>query len=265
MFNLNGIWVEAKDVQSILPNGNEVHISLANGATYNIPGEVGVAIEETAAKMVDAVHHARIAAPVLLPPPSMSIDQIIESGARQTPLGGDIDGYEQEMSFVGRPAFSDETLRDAQNEKYFGDGWRACLREVNLQKLNGTLDVFLEEMIAAEKRGVDSSSLVDSDPEPWIEDVHPVVDSGEPELENMNVTVPINQGKVTLEYEEWQGGLDDAYNRGRKDPLTDHPQITERTLKTWTNEIIVEAGGSPPNNYTFVRRFLTRLGFEIVP
>lgn len=324
MFNLNGVWVEASSVRSILAGDAVVHISLDNGATYDIPGEVGVDISATAEKMAHAVASAKVTGYVP-PQPLGTVDSFLADGAEQV---WDLSPEARERRLVlgQTDGWADPTVHMTETEKdefankWFSDGWRSALKEAKLQLLNGTVEMFLDETLAQEERspegfdqptlnGFDSIEVEGHEPQSHTLDhfaemvdkvigsipnsekkdfpdidldfederrdvvslpahlqpdiVRPVADSGEPELENMNKTKPINEGKVTLEYEEWQGGLDDAYERGRKDGTTDKRQTTERWLKTATSEILVELGVNAPNNYTFAKALLPRLGFEV--
>lgn len=91
-------------------------------------------------------------------------------------------------------------------------------------------------------------------------------DSGDPEAEEDPRVDSV--GRVTMSLEEYQLEMRASYDEGVKDGRRDgpnHPQTTERMLKELTNAILVEAGGSPPNNYTFLKRALQRLGWEIKP
>lgn len=295
--HINGIGIRAKALITAMPEGDGVHITLENGATYLVPLADGETPDSLALRIVRAAE-SNAEAPVETR--QAQFEQSIDEGPWGPGLPAPI------AAAVAESAAYDETTRDARDNKFFSDGWRAHHNETKLQKANGTLDLFLEEQDRYDPQTEPDYNTFgkvqepDYDPvvvmgfadpdqpfpelgEPTKPDYDEAVanieihtngvarkaeSSGEPE-EEMNQTRPVDSvvGDVTLSYEEWQDGLEEAYERGRKDGLVPNAgerQITERTLAKMVQEEIVQAGGQAPNNLTMVKAILPRLGFTVV-
>jgi len=254
MLNINGVWVDPTMVQAVLPDGSSVHISLSNGASYSIPGDPGVSIEFTTTAIVQEIEFA-------------AREQTREASSIATEnelfnpeVSEDDAAWNNQPRRLSVTPISHETRRDMANEKYHHDGWFAALQEVNLQRLNGTLEMFLDEALG--RKAEESQPTLDL----WsASGATPAASSGEPEKEaSKNLTASVNEGVVTLPYDDYQDGLDEAYNKGRLDGLTDTRQTTGRTLAKMVQEIVVDAGGNPPNSLTLAKKLLPRLGFTVI-
>jgi hypothetical protein len=189
---------------------------------------------------------------------------------------------------------SDETARDNRDAQYFENGWKAAIAETQLRYVNGDIEQFWNEQAQAPDPEEMPKVDLDADDDAFIEalkeahpeatvpavvkgdpDIHPVVNSGEPEEEKNRTWDPSGSGTWTMSSEELQSRLDESYRRGAADGRA-HPapkQTSERTLRIIAGEIdheLFPGGGTGPSELTrgevftrFSVVLATRLGFEI--